>query len=195
MKEIKIDALGKPCPLPVIATKKAVGDLPDEGGQINVLVDNEVAIKNITKMANGNGYQVASEPEADHYLVHVTVTAAGQTAEKPKTGAIIAFSRKFMGQGDDKLGSNLMKTYIYSLTEVTTPPEQLFFYNGGAFLTNKDSDVLEDLKTLEAKGVQISTCGACLDFYGIKDDLAIGDITNMFTIADVMTQADKTIVL
>ncbi|MFD1670846.1 sulfurtransferase-like selenium metabolism protein YedF [Agrilactobacillus yilanensis] len=194
MKTIHIDALGKPCPLPVIETKKAIQKLPAEGGDIIVLVDNEVAIKNITKMANGNGYTVDSKTEGDGFAVTVTVTPQA-TAEKPKTGAVICFSRNVMGEGDDTLGKNLMKTYIYSLTEITTPPEQLFFYNGGAFLTNKDSDVLEDLKTLEAKGTQISTCGACLDFYEIKDQLAIGDITNMFTITEVMNQAEKTIIL
>lgn len=194
MKTVKVNALGKPCPLPVIAAKKAIQELPAEGGQVDVLVDNEVAVKNVTKMAAGNGYQVKNEADGDNQLLHIAVTEKSAQTQK-ETGSVIVFGHNVMGGGDDELGKILMKSYIYSLTELTTPPEQLLFFNGGAFLTTEGSDVLDDLKTLEDKGAQISTCGTCVDFYDMKDKVAIGDITNMYAIAEVMSQSDRTIVL
>ncbi len=98
-----------------------------------------------------------------------------------------------MGAGDPELGEILLKSYIYSLTELDTPPEHLLFFNSGAFLTNQVSTVLKDLQVLVEKGTQISTCGACLDFYQIKETLAIGEITNMYGITEVMAQAKKVI--
>ena len=51
----------------------------------------------------------------------------------------------------------------------------------------------EDLKTLEAEGVEIYTCGTCLNFYDITDKLAVGSITNMYDIVEMMEKAGKVI--
>lgn len=194
MKNIKVDALGKPCPLPVIETKKAIRQLGPDGGEVTVLVDNEVAVKNVTKMVTANQYQITTQPVNDNFEMTVTVTQPAAVQEQ-HTGMVIAFGRNVLGEGDPKLGQILLKSYIYSLTELDTPPEHLLFFNGGARLTSQDSGVLDDLKTLEDKGSQISTCGTCLDFYNIKDQLAIGEITNMYAIVEAMDQADKVVTI
>ena len=94
-----------------------------------------------------------------------------------------------MGEGNDELGAVLIKGFIYAISQQDTLPSTILFYNGGAKLTCEGSASLEDLKTLEAAGVEILTCGTCLNFYGITDKLAVGDVTNMYVIAEKMTKA------
>ncbi|WP_207695575.1 selenium metabolism protein YedF [Enterococcus sp. DIV0212c] len=192
----KINALGKPCPIPVIEAKKAIREIQSIGGTVEILVDNEVAVKNIEKMTTGLGLKTTHETlDLNEILIEITVPNE-QEQNRPENTAseiVIAFGRKTMGDGDPNLGEVLLKSYIYSLTELDTPPEHLLFFNSGAFLTNQHSSVLNDLKVLLEKGTQISTCGACLDFYQLKETLAIGEITNMYGITEVMAQAKKVI--
>ena len=94
-----------------------------------------------------------------------------------------------MGSGEEKLGKALMKAFIFALTKQDMLPETVLCYNSGAYLTCEGSDSLEDFKALEAEGVNIMTCGTCLDFYGIKDKLAVGSVTNMYDIVETMENA------
>ena len=86
-----------------------------------------------------------------------------------------------------------MKSFLYALTQQDELPDQILFYNGGAFLTCEGSESLEDLKSLEAQGVEIRTCGTCLNFYGLTEKLQVGDVTNMYDIAERMSKADRII--
>ena len=98
-----------------------------------------------------------------------------------------------MGHGNDELGKALMKGFIYALSQLEELPRTILFYNGGAHLTVEGSASLEDLKTMEAQGVEIMTCGTCLDFYGLKDKLAVGTVTNMYSIVETLSNASKVI--
>ena len=98
-----------------------------------------------------------------------------------------------MGEGSEGLGTALMKSFIYALTELGELPETILLYNGGAYLSCEGSDSLEDLRSLEAQGVEIMTCGTCLNYYGITDKLAVGSVTNMYAIVEKMSEADTII--
>ena len=105
----------------------------------------------------------------------------------PATGAsVIAVDTDTMGRGDEKLGHILMKGLIYALAHGESVPKKMIFFNGGAPLTCEGSESLEDIKELESRGTQILTCGTCLDFYGIREKLAVGGVTNLYEIAKVM---------
>jgi selenium metabolism protein YedF len=185
---------GQPCPLPVIAAKKAL-IAAKPGDQVTVLVDNDIARQNLEKMAVGLGHAVNSVGKPDG-KVEVTFTAGSaqphQAAEG--RGLTVAVGRETLGAGrDESLGSALMKAFIQSLTELETPPEYIFFFNGGAFLTTEGSASLDDLKILADKGSVIATCGACLNFYQLTDKLKVGAPTNMLAIVGTMAQAAKVI--
>ena len=106
---------------------------------------------------------------------------------------VVVLSANVMGTGDEKLGKALMKAFVFAVTKQDALPETIVCYNTGAYLTCEGSDSLEDFKNLEAEGVNIITCGTCLDFYGIKDKLTVGSVTNMYEIVETMEKA-KTIV-
>ena len=102
-------------------------------------------------------------------------------------------SSSVMGNGDDELGKILMKGFIYALSQLDTLPETILFYNGGVFLTTEGSDSLEDLKSMEAQGVKILSCGTCLNYYGLTEKLQVGSVTNMYVIAEKMAGASNLI--
>ncbi|MCB6367659.1 sulfurtransferase-like selenium metabolism protein YedF [Intestinibacillus massiliensis] len=107
----------------------------------------------------------------------------------------IMIAADVIGAGDEELGHNLMKSYIYSLTEADVKPETIMFLNKGVYLTTKNSPVLDLIKQLEADGVEILSCGACLDFYQLNDGLEVGTVTNMYSNVEIMHEADNTIVI
>ena len=196
---IKIDAKGELCPIPVIKAKKALKEIEDNG-TVKIAVDNEIAKENLEKMAKEMGFKYKSEKiNEDHYEVKIVkgeeaIEKEEVTPTKEKTGntAVVISSNK-MGEGNEELGAILMKAFIYTLTETEDLPNCILFYNGGAKLTIKDSPVLEDLKRLEEQGVEILTCGTCLNYYGITEVLAVGAVTNMYSIVEKMNSADKLI--
>ncbi len=203
---IQVNALGDACPIPVVKTKKAIEQLGGSG-VVETLVDNEIAVQNLTKMANQKGYKVSSKKLADkQYQVTMEIgedAADKQTAPEsaePETcipdvrdNTVVVISSAVMGEGDPELGKILIKGFIYALTQLNTLPKTMLFYNGGAHLTCEDSASLEDLKSLEAQGVQILTCGTCLNHYGLTEKLQVGEVTNMYVIAETMAGASKII--
>jgi selenium metabolism protein YedF len=127
-------------------------------------------------------------------------TSAGETAKEEedrsgagKNGLIAVLSSNQMGTGDEELGRILMKGFVYALTKLEELPETILLYNGGAKLSVKGSETLEDLKNLETQGVEILTCGTCLNFYGLTDKLEVGSVTNMYEIVETMAGARRVI--
>ena len=187
---ITVNAMGDNCPIPVIKTKKAMAALTGPE-TIEVLVDNEIAVQNVTKMASSSGGKVTSEKLGDaEYKVTIEMEgapAAEDDAEDDNTVVVISSDR--MGTGNDELGKVLIKGFIYAVTQLDTLPKKMLFYNGGAKLTCDGSECLEDLKELKNRGVKIFTCGTCLNYYELSDKLAVGEVTNMYDIAEKMAGA------
>ena len=189
---ITVNAMGDNCPIPVIKTKKAIAALTGPE-TIEVLVDNEIAVQNVTKMASGSGGKVTSEKLGDAAF-KVTIEMEGAPAAEDDAqddNTVVVISSDRMGTGNDELGKVLIKGFIFAVTQLDKLPKTMLFYNGGATLTTEDSDSLEDLKSLEAQGVEIMTCGTCLDYYGLKDKLAVGTVTNMYSIVETMAKAGR----
>lgn len=198
MATIHVDARGDACPIPVVRTRQAIAQLAGPGS-VETLVDNEIAVQNLTKMAGQKGYGARSEQLGpDHYRVVLTVGDAPAAApECPACapmefgGAVVVVSADHMGEGDDRLGKTLLKSFLYALTQQEARPSAILFYNGGARLTCAGSDSLEDLRQLEAGGVEILTCGTCLNFYGLSEKLAVGGVTNMYEIVERQMKAAR----
>ena len=178
---LKVDARGDACPLPVVKAKKAIAEL-NGAGEVEVLVDNEIAVQNLTKMAQQKGY--ASPAEAEEAPV---------CAPDARTDTVVVIASDQMGDGAEELGKTLLKAFVFSLTQQDKLPKTILFYNGGAHLTCEGSPMLEDLKALEAEGVEIVTCGTCLNFYGLTEKLQVGTVTNMYVIAEKMLNAGNVV--
>ena len=103
---------------------------------------------------------------------------------------VVAVSADHMGEGQGELGKNLLKAFLYALSQQESLPKAILFYNGGASLTCQGSLSLEDLQSMAERGVEILTCGTCLNYYGLSDKLQVGEVTNMYVIAEKQMQAD-----
>lgn len=202
MPQITVDARGEQCPIPVVKATKAIGEMT-EPSVLEVHVDNEIAVQNVLRMASGKGYAAKSEQlEEKHFRITVDVDKLPESgAAQPEAvclpdargNTIVAVGTATMGIGNDELGKTLMKGFLYAVSQQEELPKTMLFYNGGAHLTTEGSASLEDLKNMEAQGVEILTCGTCLDFYGLKDKLAVGGVTNMYVIVEKLSKSAKVI--
>ena len=203
MKTVIVDAVGDQCPIPVVKATKALREMR-EPGALEVRVDNEIAVQNLTRMAAGNHLPAKAEKKGEHLFV-VTMEVAAPAGDAPveepalscvpdaRGDLVVAVDSETMGRGSDELGKLLMKSFLFAVGQLSQLPKTMLFYNGGAKLTVKGSASLEDLKKLEAQGVEILTCGTCLNFYGLADQLAVGGVTNMYSIVETLGNAGKVI--
>ena len=194
----EIDARGMDCPKPVIMTKKELDSM--EEGNLTTIVDNDTARENVSKLAKSLGFEFGVEEKDGDFYVNISndgsvkVEKEGNSSSKLKDMTIgIASSR--MGSGDDKLGEILMKSFIYTVSETEPYPSTIVFYNSGVRLTTEGSEVLDDLKRLEEEGVEIISCGTCLDFLELKDKLQIGSVSNMYTIYEKLQEKESNITI
>ncbi|MBR2048684.1 MAG: sulfurtransferase-like selenium metabolism protein YedF [Oscillospiraceae bacterium] len=198
-----IDCKGMACPLPVVNAKKASEEL-NSGDVLTVLVDNEIAVQNLTRFGEHKGFGVSAEKKGEQEYA-VIMQLAGTPAEPAREeevscvmdsrrkGMLVVLSANVMGTGDPKLGTSLMKAFVFALTKQDQLPDTILCYNTGAYLTCEGADTLEDMKLLESEGVTVLTCGTCLDFYGLKEKLAVGGATNMYDIVERMENAAQII--
>ena len=194
---IKVNAMGDACPIPVVKTQKAMQELGG-AGTVETLVDNETAVQNLGKLAASKGCTSKTEKLGENeYRVTITVGENAKVEEqsgecytcgKPKT--VVVLSSDKMGSGNDELGGALMKAFVFALSQQEPLPDTILCYNGGVKLTCEGSESLEDLKGMAARGVEILTCGTCLNYYGLTDKLQVGAVTNMYVITEKQMQAD-----
>jgi selenium metabolism protein YedF len=200
MAFIEVDARGMACPIPVVKTRQAIANL-NGAGEVETLVDNEIAVQNLKKMADQKGYDVESQAENDgSFRVKMKILRAESESHEKIIDSgenhgkiVVAVGADHMGEGDNELGHILIKGFLFALTTQERLPDVVLFFNGGAKLTCEGSESLEDLKKLEKQGVEILTCGTCLDFYHLTDKLAVGGVTNMYDIVERQMNAARII--
>lgn len=187
-----VDARGLDCPQPVILTKKALEGLQE--GSLVVIVDNDAARGNVCNLAAARS--CGAEVEEKEGAYYITITRQENECEVLSAGkeTVIIFGSNVLGR-DEELGKVLIKSYIYTLSQGDELPKSMIFLNSGVLLTTEGSEVLEDLKVLEDRGVEILSCGTCLEFFEVKEKLDAGGISNMYTISEKMAEADKVFTL
>ncbi len=106
---------------------------------------------------------------------------------------VVAISSTTMGRGDDQLGGVLLRSFLHTLGEISPTPHVLIFLNEGVKLVTEGSSVLDDLLALQEKGVELLACGTCLGHFGLKEKVAVGQVSNMYVIAETMVRAAKVV--
>lgn len=188
---VKVDAIGQVCPVPIIMTKNALKDI--EEGQIEVSVDNKISLENLQKMSKEMGYDYTVEESGDIFKIVINKMRESIELRESEENTIVVIDSLHMGKGDVELGRILMKGFIYTLSEMEELPKTILFYNEGVKLAIEGAESLQDLKSLEERGVEILSCGTCLNFYGITEKLRVGSVTNMYTILERQMKATRVI--
>jgi selenium metabolism protein YedF len=198
-----IDARGLACPQPVVLTKRALA----ETDEVTTLVDNDAARENLRRLGASQGCRVEARTDADG--IHVVLRRAatverpppgGEEAPRPAPAApdapgrtVLLVAAETIGRGSDELGQVLVRAFCHTLGELTAPPDAVVLMNGGVRLVVEGSAVLDDLRALAARGVDLLVCGTCLGFFELKDRLAVGRVSNMYEIAETLFGAGRVI--
>ena len=200
MTKIKIvNATGLACPQPVVLAKQAI----ETSEQVKEIVDNDTALENVKRLGMKLGCDVKSESKeggffeimltrkADVPLSSENMNVSCDSSAAVSGPFVIVCSEDKMGRGNDELGSVLIRAFFHTVAEQAERPDIIIFYNTGVRLAVQDSEVLEDLKSLSAKGVEILVCGTCLNFFKIKEQMGVGIVSNMYDIAGTMSRAGR----
>ena len=191
-----IDAMGKACPQPVILARKALNE-----GQapLTIAVDNSIAVENLKRLAASRGVEpTVAEDDGRFEIIFPQAGSAPAVEEAiacaPGGGYAVFIGKDHLGEGDPTLGYNLLKMFLYTLSQSEDLPASVLFMNGGVKLpAGEEQEVLASLHTLEEKGVPILVCGTCLNYYGIADACKVGQVSNMYDILTKMQEASKVI--
>lgn len=193
-----VDARGLACPQPVILTRNAL----QENDVVITIVDNETTRANVTRLAERTGATVKVERKEDGIYLHITKEPMAHTEPSPSAvGApavgplVLVIPSEIMGRGDEQLGNILIRGFFHTLGEVEPLPDKIIFFNSGVKLVIENSPVLEDLQALTALGVEILACGTCLGHYGLTEQAAVGEVSNMYTIAETLLGAGRVVSL
>jgi selenium metabolism protein YedF len=196
---IKLDYSRHQCPYPVVETRKQI--LENPGASLVVLVGDQAGRDNVSRLATKMGYQTVAIEAGNNFQLTLTpedskeqVTQGEPISITPVTGKTVIYcGSDRMGDGDDQFGRVLMINFLTTLLEMDPLPDIILFVNSGIDLTTQGSAVLEALRTLESRGVDIASCGLCLDFYQKKNRLAVGRVTNMYEMVEIQCQAGRVI--
>ncbi|MGB9616989.1 MAG: sulfurtransferase-like selenium metabolism protein YedF [Desulfomonilaceae bacterium] len=205
VERLRIDARGLACPQPVLRTKEVLDK--GEPAEFVVLVDNQAAKENVCRFAASQGCTVqASGLGQDHFEIIVCRGEAetGASQPQPTAAPIVCTSSGFgqivvyvgtscMGKGDDELGRKLMRGFLRTWIDADSKPWRMIFVNSGVELTTIDDEAVDALAMLQEKGVEILSCGTCLQHFGYEDKLKVGRSTNMYEVVDTLKEAYKVI--
>lgn len=204
-----IDAFGLQCPKPLVLAKKEL----DAGvTDLAVQVDNETAVKNLTRLGSKKGMAVSVDAIEGGWLISFApgdgtqatdiaipqAAPAGAACGPSGCGYAVFVNHDAVGEGDPQLGRNLVKMALYTLSEADEVPSSLLFMNGGVKLIagpDTEQQCVDNVATLQEKGTEVLVCGTCLNFFGIGDDLKVGEVSNMYDILERMHEAAKVITL
>ena len=190
-----VDARNLPCPQPVILTSKAL----EEADEVTTIVDNETALENVSRLGNSRNHQVTVEHKDDGIYLTLVKKGVEPDKEAPSSvasGMVLFISSDIIGRGENiELGNLLMHSFLNTLGALNLKPESIIFMNNGVKLVTEDSLVVGELKQLESQGVEILACGTCLSRLNLMDKLAVGQVSNMYTLADTLLKANKIISL
>jgi len=188
---VEVDARGLACPLPVINTRNAMEEI--EEGDITVVIERSEGRQNVQRFAESQGCAVEVEEKDGLYYIHIHKEKTEREAAPAQSGDVIFITTDVLGTGNPELGAILMKAFLNTLWDTSPKPQKILFLNDGVRLTVEGSDVLDTLNLLEKEGVEIFSCGTCLEYYGLTDRLRAGQVTNMYDTVDSLLNAEKVI--
>ena len=180
--------------------ERGVGGICVEAGEqdVEIIVDGQTQIDNLTRLGDSLGRPATSEPCGDKFLVKF---ANGETKKNAHVDVAdtyaVFFNTNAIGTNDSELGGNLAKMAIFTLSQQEDNiPSYILFMNGGVKLTTGiEPQIVDNLNTLIEKGTKVLVCGTCLNFYGLKDELKVGTVSNMYDILGAMQEVSKVIKL
>ncbi|MDR1776923.1 MAG: sulfurtransferase-like selenium metabolism protein YedF [Desulfovibrio sp.] len=211
MSQMQLDCRKMECPQPVMRVRDTLNAAAPES--VDVVVDNEPAVENVSRFLASRGYTTAVEKEGDFWRIRARFGANGAQAGRKTVGQgndkatapgqksagnggtkiLLMLAAPVLGRGDDELGAKLMKNFLATAPELGSNLWRIVLVNGGVTLAVENSPVIAELQTLEKSGAGVFVCGACLQHFNLVEKKAVGQTTNMLDIVASLELADKVI--
>ena len=191
-----IDAREQGCPKPVMMAQEALSKITE--GIVEVIVDNEASADNLALFAKNNAFFSETIKDGKDWLVKIVkgyacapMIAAEKIPEEEKD-LLLVIASDTMGK-EEELGKILMKAYFETMKTYRQIPHTIFFLNAGVKLTTTNADIRPILKEIEAMGVEIYSCGTCLKYYCLENELKVGHRGTTNHIVEGMKDFSKTV--
>jgi sulfur relay (sulfurtransferase) complex TusBCD TusD component (DsrE family) len=97
--------------------------------------------------------------------------------------------------GDADFGVQMFDRFLHALEPQAAKPEALCFYTEGVRLVCSGSPVVESLQLLQGMGVRMVACGTCLERYGLREKVVVGEIGTMHQIVEMLMTADSVVTI
>jgi len=195
-----LDLTGLKCPMPLIETKKALKTLENES-TLKIIIDNETSFKNVTHFLNDHNISVIRNQQGklfellinppENLDVESSDPALWCEPESDGDNFVIFFSKDRIGEGSEELGHALVGAMLNTLKSTDRLPKKIIFMNSGINLVLNGSLFLPQLGEFAEKGVDLIVCGTCLDYFGKMDELAVGRVSNMLDILEILMKSPK----
>ncbi|MBN1968641.1 MAG: sulfurtransferase-like selenium metabolism protein YedF [Candidatus Delongbacteria bacterium] len=188
----KIDLRNLACPGPVIETKKAIAETNED---LIVVINSVASRENVGRFLQSQNIDHVVIEKGVEFEVHIkskSEKAEVQSEENASTGRVVYITDDKIGE-DSELGKILMKAFIHTIKDADILPEKIFFVNKGVFITTNWEDSINDLKEFEKLGVKIYSCGTCLNFFNITENLKVGMIGNAYDTVNSLLNATSVV--
>jgi selenium metabolism protein YedF len=187
-----LDLRNMTCPMPVIETKKLLENKDIK--EIEVLIDNPTSCENVKRFLTSRGFfvTVTAQEGTECRVKGIQDEKRGDPSGDIKK-ILVYIDGETMGRGNDELGNVLMGAFLKTLKELETRPWRLIFINTGVKLVSRESLHIETLKEIENSGIEILSCGTCVDFFHLKEKIGVGRVSNMFEILSAFSEATNVI--
>jgi selenium metabolism protein YedF len=186
-----LDLRNKICPMPVIETKSLLENKDIK--EIEILIDNPASCENVKRFLDSRGFVTATAQEGNNYRVKGIQNKEADCLSDDVKKLLVYIDGETMGKGDNELGNILMRAFLKTLKELEIRPWRLIFINTGVKLASRESEYMDILKEIENSGIEILSCGTCIDFFHLKGQIGVGRVSNMFEILSSFNEATNVI--
>ncbi|HEC1759141.1 TPA: sulfurtransferase-like selenium metabolism protein YedF [Campylobacter lari] len=192
---MKIDCRDLACPRPVIETKKALEELK-ENENLEILLNSQASKENVMRFLKSLNLEFSVKDLDDESIISIVKDGnIAQTQEKNLQEYNVLFLKSDK-VGEGELGKNLMLGFLKTLKDLPNKPVKILCVNDSVLMNTDCSHMaFEAMKELENLGVEIYSCGACLEFFGKSKELKIGKIGNAYEILNELFGKAKIISL
>lgn len=192
---MRIDCRNLECPTPLIKTKEALQNLKI-GESLEILVNSIPPRENIKRFLTTNNLEYEISQKEGVILIKTIKTnelnspsTDGYNCEisHSKRKKVIYLNEESAGSGE--VGKSLLSKFLGSILNLDEKPAAVICVNNAVFMTtNRSHPSYQALKNLEENGIEIYSCGSCLEAYKLVDKLSIGKMTNAYEVMQMLSQ-------
>jgi hypothetical protein len=98
-----------------------------------------------------------------------------------------------VGTQDRRFAVEMFDRFLHAMESQPVKPLAICFYTDGVKLTCTGSAAVPGLQLIQGMGVRLLICRTCLEYFGLLDKVAVGQVSTMNEILKTLFEADQVI--